>query len=67
MRIIDGDIVHAKWIEETISISDGVKTKYFMCSNCEGHALYGFDIKEFVHKEECSDYCPHCGAKMDIK
>lgn len=32
----------------------------YLCSICEGHALTDGD-----YRHELTDYCPHCGAKMD--
>ena len=36
---------------------------HYYCSNCEGLAMR--DWKK--HKTVLSDYCPHCGYKMDVR
>lgn len=55
------DILHARWIDK--SGNDKV------CSNCEKSAL--LDPEEYVRRGRHvfveTDFCPHCGAKMDLK
>ena len=46
-------VVHAHWI-------DNGRDKSFTCSNCKSGCLLNYEAD--YHK---SDYCPHCGAKMD--
>lgn len=51
-------VIHAHW-------------KWHICSNCKGELPYTFTggtvDEPFIKKEyiEETDYCPHCGAKMD--
>jgi len=47
------EVKHGKWVED----NDGVTR----CSNCGAKANRNF----YVNVQELSDYCPHCGAKMD--
>ena len=54
-------VVHGRWLYDSGS------GKYF-CSACDEYALsfkkdtlYGGDLYEVC----LTDYCPHCGAKMD--
>lgn len=49
-------VVHAKWINKSISSFDGIFEKVFpryVCTNCERSVEKNFD------------FCPNCGAKMD--
>lgn len=45
---------HAHWVAEE-------RKPYYMCSNCRGNALRFW----FEPESQLSDYCPHCGCKMD--
>ena len=46
-------VVHGRWINRGWE-------KGFECSNCHSLALLNYESE--YHK---SDYCPHCGARMD--
>lgn len=47
-------VVHAYWIRhENVDEIDGYKVPMFECSKCR------------AWKEDDSDFCPDCGAKMD--
>lgn len=49
-------VVHGKWVEDTISSSDGKYGMYgHRCSACH---------RSCMGREEYA-YCPKCGAKMD--
>ena len=54
-------VKHGKWIYKPTSDHDG----YVVCSNCDvyipSHKLFGKD-DEYTNT---SNYCPHCGARMD--
>lgn len=45
---------HAHWVAEE-------RKPYYMCSNCRRNALRFW----FEPESQLSDYCPHCGCKMD--
>ena len=45
-------VVHAHWIDELY----GMK----MCSNCKN-----YPPEDYVGDSIESEYCPHCGARMD--
>ena len=48
-------VVHGRWIETTSTDKEfGVSTTKYECSECSCLA------------EHKSDYCSHCGAKMDL-
>lgn len=47
-------IRHGHWVKK------GRQDNYWKCSECNGSPL----LDKF-EREELSDYCPHCGAKMD--
>ena len=56
-----GEVAHGRWLYDSGS------GRYF-CSACDEYALsfkkdtlYGGDLYEVC----LTDYCPHCGAKMD--
>ena len=48
-------VVHAHWEE--------VREGRHICSNCKVKASLTSD--EYDYMEDLSDYCPHCGARMD--
>lgn len=48
------EVRHGKWIED----NDGVTR----CSVCGHKANRNF----YVNVQELSEFCPHCGAKMDL-
>ena len=54
-------VKHGKWVYKPTSEYDG----YIVCSNCDvyipSHKLFGKD-DEYTNT---SNYCPHCGARMD--
>ena len=54
-------VKHGRWVEN--------KYGYITCSNCDGfplEAMTGSLIT--IHYEPYeSEYCPYCGAKMDLK
>ena len=48
-------VIHAKWIHKRVPIGNGEYIRFFQCSNCDELSNSG------------SNYCPNCGAKMDLK
>lgn len=59
---IDAEPVrHGRWEtdEEDIKWGNSLKRKY--CTNCGKRPHFDKEKREFV----LSDYCPHCGAKME--
>ena len=59
------EVKHAEWI-------DRYKNKYsnrlYVCSACGCKALYDFyenDLNQTEARQELTDVCPHCLAKMD--
>ena len=49
-------VVHAYWIRhENADMFDGYEVPMFECSKCR------------AWKEDDSDFCPDCGAKMDAQ
>lgn len=62
MEIVDKQptidpVKHGRWIA---GCTNGAGTEYCYCSECNEDAL-----KDTEGYTEFSDYCPHCGAKMD--
>ena len=49
--------VHGKWIFNHMT---GEKSYYADCSNCNKEYFFENYLKEF-------NYCPNCGAKMDLE
>ena len=47
-------VTHAHWIEKKYRIAPDVFISNASCSACAGISKTGY-----------TDYCPHCGAKMD--
>ena len=52
---------HGHWAidEEDIEWGNSLKKRY--CTNCGKRPHYDKEKREFI----LSDYCPHCGAKLD--
>ena len=48
-------VIHAKWLE-SVSFESG----FWVCSNCSF-------VSEAVAAPKLYNYCPNCGAKMDLK
>lgn len=48
-----GEKVHAYWIERTEPCYEDDVDIFYMCSNC--HETFDY----------VTNYCPHCGAKME--
>lgn len=61
-------VKHGKWIK--MSDADGV---YWACSECGenipriSHYNPQFDLFPRLESIDKTNYCPHCGAKMDLK
>lgn len=51
---------HGRWVCKTMPSLDDV----YYCSVCGAEAI-GYDGYDGRYYSEDSDYCPHCGAKMD--
>ena len=64
---VDTDIVqHGRWREE--SHDKDVFAVCFECSNCGEEVVVSTDGATIVDKWRCDyDYCPYCGAKMDLE
>lgn len=52
-------VVHAKWIDHTEDALAG----YWECSNC----IEPWVLMEGTPEENKMNYCPQCGAKMDLE
>lgn len=63
---IDAEPVrHGRWVDR---YGDKYDNHLYECSECKGKALYRFEVDELgkeIAVQDLSDYCPHCGAKMD--
>lgn len=53
------NVRHGKWIEE-----EGLFLQ-FHCSVCGEKALYSENHLDNITEYYLTDYCPHCGAKME--
>lgn len=55
------EVVHGEWLEE--HGFDAHNNEYWVhcCSVCEEQAL----VDVLWREEQLTDYCPHCGAKMN--
>ena len=51
-------VVHGKWVKT----DDDPEDTAYQCSVCGKEALYKYNTCDSV----CSEYCPQCGAKMDL-
>ena len=56
-------VVHGKWIID--------EYEYFTCSNCKESYYNGAETtseaREILDNNGAYNYCPHCGAKMDLE
>lgn len=61
-----GGPVHARWIDGE-EIEDVIRGKSY-CSHC-GHSVQAVEITKnaVVFTVGKTDYCPNCGARMDLK
>lgn len=54
-------VVHGRWVKAHGMMPQEYHHKK-QCSMCGGWAL-----QDYFGRERLSHYCPHCGAKMDLK
>ena len=61
MPTIDLPVKHGRWKEN--------KYGYITCSVCDGFPLEAMtgSLITMLYEPYESEYCPHCGAKMDLK
>ena len=52
---------HGRWVEYENKVDKG----FYYCSECKRQAV-NYDKEEYTI-EVLSDYCPNCGAKMDLE
>lgn len=52
-------VVHGMWVPE----SDG----YWHCSQCGRKVYSSMFSPSFIHHKDDKQYCPSCGAKMDLQ
>lgn len=60
-------VVHGCWVDR---YGENYSNHLFECSNCKKAALYTVKIDELCTSylvQNCTDFCPHCGTKMDVK
>lgn len=50
------EVVHGRWEKVKQDLGDGIKTYRFGCSECG-----------YLKNTLTGNYCPSCGAKMDLK
>lgn len=55
---------HGYWKDINVENSTG---RIFICSNCKGNYNANNQDIKLGRAEERPDYCPNCGAKMDLK
>ena len=56
------EVKHAKWIKDERQRRDDGEIYDYCCSLCKGAASKG----EYGNYDVFTDFCPHCGAKMDL-
>ena len=61
MPTIDVEQKHGHWIKPT-GMMPPEHHGHYECSACHQWAM-----RNWKHRLELTDYCPHCGAKMDGK
>ena len=50
------EVVHGRWKKVEVDLGNGIKTHKFACSECG-----------FLKNTLTGNYCPNCGAKMDLE
>ena len=55
------EVVHGRWETDKEDMEWGNSLKRKHCTNCGKRPHFDKEKREFV----LSDFCPHCGAKMD--
>ena len=56
------EVKHGKWIKDERERRDDGEIYDYCCSLCKGQAVKG----EYNNNDLFTDFCPHCGAKMDL-
>lgn len=57
------EVKHGKWIKDVTKRRDDGEIYDYCCSECQGEAYEG----SYGNNDVFSDYCHHCGTKMDGK
>ena len=60
-------VVHGRWVDRW---GGKYANPHYECSECKKSALYKCDYDVLANGlwlQDLSDYCPHCGAKMDLE
>lgn len=57
------EVKHGKWIKDVTKRRGDGEIYDYCCSECQGEAYEG----SYGNNDVFSDYCHHCGAKMDGK
>ena len=54
-------VIHAHWIKDKRKMREDGEIYDYCCSQCKGEAIES----QYGNHDVFTDYCPHCGAKMD--
>lgn len=57
------EVRHGKWIKDELQQREDDEIYDYCCSLCRGAASEG----EYGNYDVFTDFCPHCGAKMDLE
>ena len=57
------EVKHGKWIKDVRKQRDDGEIYDYCCSLCRGAASKG----EYGNYDIFTDFCPHCGTKMDLE
>lgn len=57
------EVKHASWIKDERQQRDDGEIYDYCCSLCRGAAPEG----EYGNHDVFTDFCPHCGATMDLQ
>lgn len=61
------EVIHAHWEDMWGGLYANPR---YRCSACKGKALFKLEIDclgSWKEVQALTDYCPHCGARMDEK
>lgn len=60
---------HGRWEQDYELVQgpeDNSEYPYVACNLC-GNKEYGLDLNDYTDYDDLPNYCPNCGARMDVK
>lgn len=70
LSAVDAEPVrHGRWVQDYElyeGMEDWSEAPFVRCSEC-AHKEYGADLNDYTAPDDLPNYCPNCGAKMDLE